>query len=85
MHYQIQHPQSKLVSVTQGAVFNVTVDLRRSSTNFGKWVSVELSADNERQWWVPHGFVVTSEIAEFLYNTIDYCYPALSSACCGVN
>lgn len=79
LHYQIQHPQGKLVRVTKGAVFDVTVDLRRSSLNFGKWVSVELSADNKRQLWVPpgfaHGFMVTSETAEFLYKTTDYWYP----------
>lgn len=79
LHYQIQHPQGKLVRVTQGAVFDVAVDLRRSSPNFGKWVGVELSADNKRQLWVPpgfaHGFVVTSESAVFLYKTTDYWYP----------
>ena len=75
LHYQIQHPQGKLVRVTQGAVFDVAVDIRRSSPNFGKWVGVELSADNKRQLWVPpgfaHGFVVTSESAEFLYKTTE--------------
>lgn len=79
LHYQIQHPQGKLVRVTLGAVFDIAVDLRRSSPNFGKWVGVELSADNKRQLWVPpsfaHGFVVTSESAEFLYKTTDYWYP----------
>ena len=79
LHYQIQHPQGKLVRVTQGAVFDVAVDQRRSSANFGKWVGVELSADNKRQLWVPpgfaHGFVVISEFAEFLYKTTDYWYP----------
>ena len=79
LHYQIQQPQGKLVRVTQGAVFDVAIDLRRSSSNFGKWVGVELSADNKRQLWVPpgfaHGFVVTSESAEFLYKTTDYWYP----------
>lgn len=79
LHYQIQHAQGKLVRVTQGAVFDVAVDLRRSSPNFGKWVGLELSADNKRQLWVPpgfaHGFVVTSETAEFLYKTTDYWYP----------
>jgi dTDP-4-dehydrorhamnose 3,5-epimerase len=79
LHYQIQHPQGKLVRVTQGAVFDVAVDLRRSSPNFGKWVGVELSAENKRQLWVPpgfaHGFVVTSESAEFLYKTTDYYFP----------
>lgn len=79
LHYQIQHPQGKLVRVTQGSVFDVAVDMRRSSPNFGKWMGVELSADNKRQLWVPpgfaHGFVVTSESAEFLYKTTDYWYP----------
>jgi dTDP-4-dehydrorhamnose 3,5-epimerase len=79
LHYQIQHPQGKLVRVTQGEVFDVAVDLRRASTNFGKWVGVTLSAENHRQLWVPpgfaHGFVVTSETAEFLYKTTDYWYP----------
>ena len=79
LHYQIQHPQGKLVRVTQGEVFDVAVDLRRGSPNFGKWVSVVLSADNHRQLWVPpgfaHGFVVTSDSAEFLYKTTDYWYP----------
>jgi dTDP-4-dehydrorhamnose 3,5-epimerase len=79
LHYQILHPQGKLVRVTQGAVFDVAVDLRRSSPNFGKWVGIELTADNKRQLWVPpgfaHGFVVTSESAEFLYKTTDYWYP----------
>ena len=79
VHYQIRHPQGKLVRVTQGTVFDVAVDLRRSSANFGKWVGVELSAKNTRQLWIPpgfaHGFVVTSESAEFLYKTTDYWYP----------
>ena len=79
LHYQIQHPQGKLVRVTQGSVFDVAVDLRRSSPHFGQWVGVELSADNKRQLWIPpgfaHGFVVTSESAEFLYKTTDYWYP----------
>lgn len=78
LHYQIEHAQGKLVRVTHGAVFDVAVDLRKSSPNFGKWVGVELSADNKRQLWVPpgfaHGFVVTSETAEFLYKTTDYWY-----------
>jgi dTDP-4-dehydrorhamnose 3,5-epimerase len=80
LHYQIQHPQGKLVRVTQGAVFDVVVDLRRSSPTFGRWDGVELSADNKRQLWIPpgfaHGFLVTSESAEFLYKTTDYWYPA---------
>lgn len=79
LHYQIQHPQGKLVRVIQGSVLDVTVDLRRSSPNFGKWVSVELSAENKRQLWVPpgfaHGFMVTTESAEFLYKTTDYWFP----------
>jgi dTDP-4-dehydrorhamnose 3,5-epimerase len=79
LHYQIQHPQGKLVRVTQGSVFDVAVDLRKSSTHFGKWVGVELSAENKKQLWVPpgfaHGFVVTSDSAEFLYKTTDYWYP----------
>ena len=79
LHYQIQHPQGKLVRVVQGEVFDVAVDLRKSSATFGRWVGVHLSADNHRQLWVPpgfaHGFVVTSESAEFLYKTTDYWYP----------
>ena len=79
MHYQIQNPQGKLVRVTEGAVFDVAVDMRRSSPTFGKWTGVELSADNKRQLWVPagfaHGFVVLSDTAEFLYKTTDYWYP----------
>ena len=79
LHYQIQHPQGKLVRVTHGAVFDVVVDMRRSSPRFGQWAGVALTADNFRQLWVPpgfaHGFVVTSESAEFLYKTTDYWYP----------
>ena len=79
LHYQIQHPQGKLVRVTQGEVFDVAVDLRRSSPTFGQWAGVVLSADNKRQLWVPpgfaHGFVVTSDSAEFLYKTTDYYHP----------
>ncbi len=79
LHYQSQRPQGKLVRVVSGAVFDVAVDMRRSSPNFGKWVGVELSAENKRQLWVPegfaHGFVVTSESAEFLYKTTDYWFP----------
>jgi len=79
LHYQIQHPQGKLVRVVQGEVFDVAVDLRRSSSTFGQWVGVHLSADNHRQLWLPpglaHGFVVLSESAEFLYKTTDYWYP----------
>ncbi len=79
LHYQIQHPQGKLVRITQGAVFDVAVDLRRSSPNFGKWLGVQLSAESKRQVWIPpgfaHGFIVTSESAEFLYKTTDYWFP----------
>ena len=79
LHYQIQHPQGKLVRVVQGEVFDVAVDLRRRSPTFGRWVGERLSADNKRQLWVPpgfaHGFVVLSESAEFLYKTTDYWYP----------
>lgn len=79
LHYQLQHPQGKLVRVVQGEVFDVAVDLRRSSPTFGKWVGEVLSADNKKQLWVPpgfaHGFLVLSETAEFLYKTTDYWYP----------
>ena len=79
LHYQIQQPQGKLVRVVQGAVFDVAVDIRKSSPTFGQWVGVELSEDNQRQLWVPpgfaHGFVVISEIADFLYKTTDYYAP----------
>lgn len=78
LHYQIEHAQGKLVRVVQGEVFDVTVDLRRSSPTFGQWQGVHLSADNHKQLWVPpgfaHGFVVLSESAEFLYKTTDYWY-----------
>jgi len=79
LHYQIEHPQGKLVRVNQGSVFDVAVDLRQSSPYFGSWVGVELSAENKKQLWVPpgfaHGFFVTSDSAEFLYKTTDYWYP----------
>ena len=79
LHYQIQHPQGKLVRVVQGEVFDVAVDLRRRSPSFCRWVGERLSADNRRQMWVPpgfaHGFVVLSDSAEFLYKTTDYWYP----------
>jgi len=76
IHYQVVKPQGKLVRVVTGAVFDVAVDLRKSSPNFGKWVGVELSAENKRQLWVPpgfgHAFLVTSEHADFLYKTTEY-------------
>lgn len=84
LHYQLQQPQDKLVRVTQGEVFDVAVDIRRSSPTFGKWVGVHLSAENFRQLWVPkgfaHGFVVLSETAEFLYKTTDYYSPSSERA-----
>ncbi|MFG6668607.1 dTDP-4-dehydrorhamnose 3,5-epimerase [Halomonas sp. HNIBRBA4712] len=80
IHYQLELPQGKLVRVTQGSVFDVAVDLRRDSAHFGKWIGVELSAENNRQLWVPegfgHAFVVLSETADFLYKTTDYYHPA---------
>jgi len=80
LHYQIQQPQGKLVRVVRGAVFDVAVDIRKSSPTFGKWVGVELSEDNHRQLWVPegfaHGFLVLSDSADFLYKTTDYYAPA---------
>ncbi len=79
LHYQIQHPQGKLVRVVAGEVFDVAVDIRKGSPTFGKSVGVTLSAENKRQLWVPegfaHGFLVTSDHAEFLYKTTDYWYP----------
>ena len=79
LHYQIAHPQGKLVRVTQGEVFDVAVDLRKSSPTFGRWVAERLSADNKKQMWIPpgfaHGFLVISESAEFLYKTTDYWHP----------
>jgi dTDP-4-dehydrorhamnose 3,5-epimerase len=79
LHYQILQPQGKLVRVVAGDVFDVAVDLRRASPNFGRWVGVTLSAGNKRMMWVPagfaHGFLVTSEHAEFLYKTTDYYAP----------
>jgi dTDP-4-dehydrorhamnose 3,5-epimerase len=79
LHYQIQQPQGKLVRVVQGTVFDVAVDIRKSSPTFGQWVGEVLSAENKRQMWVPegfaHGFVVISETAEFLYKTTDYYAP----------
>ncbi len=84
MHYQLKHTQGKLVRVTAGSVFDVAVDLRKDSSFFGKWVGVELSAENHKQLWIPpgfaHGFLVLSETAEFLYKTTDY-YDPQSEVC----
>jgi dTDP-4-dehydrorhamnose 3,5-epimerase len=79
LHYQVRQPQAKLVRVIAGEVFDVAVDMRRSSPTFGRWLGVTLSAQNKRQLWIPegfaHGFLVTSESAEFLYKTTDYWAP----------
>jgi dTDP-4-dehydrorhamnose 3,5-epimerase len=79
LHYQLQQAQGKLVRVVQGEVFDVAVDIRKSSKTFGQWVGIHLSAENKKQFWVPpgfaHGFVVLSETAEFLYKTTDYYAP----------
>jgi len=85
LHYQMApHTQGKLVRVVKGAVFDVAVDMRRSSPNFGRWAGVELSEENHRQLWVPpgfaHGFLVLSESADFLYKTTDF-YAPQSEAC----
>ncbi len=79
LHYQLQQPQGKLVRVVRGSVFDVAVDVRKSSATFGRWVGLELSEDNQRQLWVPagfaHGFVVTSDQADFVYKTTEYYAP----------
>jgi len=79
LHYQIQQPQGKLVRVTAGEVFDVVVDLRKSSSTFGQWVGAYLSEGNKRQMWIPegfaHGFLVISDFAEFLYKTTDFYAP----------
>ena len=79
LHYQLQRPQGRLVRVVAGTVFDVAVDLRRSSAHFGKWVGAIISAENHQQIWIPpgfaHGFLVLSETAEFLYKTTDYYAP----------
>lgn len=79
LHYQIQQPQGKLVRVISGEVFDVAVDIRKSSPTFGRWFGTLLSAENKKQMWVPpgfaHGFCVTSATAEFLYLTTDYWAP----------
>ena len=83
LHYQIKHAQGKLVRVTHGEVFDVAVDLRKSSPTFGQWVGAHLSSTNQHQLWIPegfaHGFVVLSETAEFLYKTTDYWAPKFLS------
>ncbi len=80
LHYQTEQTQGKLVRVSRGAVYDVVVDLRQSSTTFGQWVGVELSAENKKQLWIPegfaHGFLVLSDEAEFQYKTTDYWHPA---------
>lgn len=84
LHYQLARPQGKLVRVVQGAVFDVAVDMRKSSKNFGKWVGLELSAQNKKQLWVPagfaHGFLVLSDSADFLYKTTEYYDPSSERA-----
>ncbi len=79
LHYQIEQAQGKLVRVVAGEVYDVAVDIRKTSPNFGKWVGVHLSEQNKKQLWVPegfaHGFVVLSDMAEFLYRTTDYYAP----------
>ncbi len=79
LHYQVKQPQGKLVRVVVGEVFDVAVDVRRSSPTFGQWVGVHLSAENKRMFWVPkgfaHGFLVLSDYAEFLYKTTDFYAP----------
>jgi dTDP-4-dehydrorhamnose 3,5-epimerase len=84
LHYQTEQTQGKLVRVTRGAVFDVAVDIRQSSPTFGKWVGVELSAENKKQIWMPegfaHGFLVLSNEAEFLYKTTEY-WHAVSEKC----
>ncbi len=85
LHYQLPpHAQGKLVRVTQGSVFDVAVDVRRGSPTFGRWVGVELSGTNHRQFWIPpgfaHGFLVTSDSADFLYKTTDYYAPQAEGA-----
>ena len=84
LHYQLEQAQGKLVRVVAGSVFDVAVDIRKESPTYGKWVGLELSAQNHKQLWIPaglaHGFLVLSETAEFLYKTTDYYHPQ-SEAC----
>jgi dTDP-4-dehydrorhamnose 3,5-epimerase len=86
LHYQIKQPQGKLVRCVAGTVFDVAVDIRRASPNFGRWVGFELSQENKRMIWIPkgfaHGFVVLSEYAEFLYKTTDYWAPEHERTIC---
>ena len=88
MHYQLEKTQGKLVRVISGSVYDVAVDLRKSSPTYGKWVGIELSAENHKQLWIPpgfaHGFLVLSPTAEFLYKTTDYYHPQ-SEACLAWN
>ena len=88
LHYQLEQTQGKLVRVVAGSVFDVAVDIRKESPTYGKWVGVELSAQNHKQLWIPaglaHGFLVLSENAEFLYKTTDYYHPQ-SEACLAWN
>ena len=79
LHYQIQHPQGKLVRCIWGAVYDVIVDIRKGSSSFGKWIDVTLSSENKKQVWIPpglaHGFLVTSEYADLVYKFTDYYHP----------
>jgi dTDP-4-dehydrorhamnose 3,5-epimerase len=88
LHYQLEQTQGKLVRVVAGSVYDVAVDLRQNSATYGKWVGMELSAQNHKQMWIPpglaHGFLVLSETAEFLYKTTDYYHPQ-SEACLAWN
>lgn len=88
LHYQLEQTQGKLVRVVSGSVFDVAVDIRQESPTFGKWVGVEISAQNHKQLWLPaglaHGFLVLSESAEFVYKTTDYYHPQ-SEACLAWN
>lgn len=86
LHYQIKQPQGKLVRVTKGEVFDVAVDLRKTSSTFGQWIGEYLSAENKRMFWVPpgfaHGFYVASEVAEFQYKCTDYYAPQHERGIC---
>lgn len=86
LHYQIKQPQGKLVRVTKGEVFDVAVDLRKTSSTFGQWIGEYLSAENKRMFWVPpgfaHGFYVASEVAEFQYKCTDYYAPQHERCIC---